>query len=225
MAVIHPRGERGAAIFVVVLVITMLTTVGLFAAHSAALVDTATGNARQAAQSQALAVYATQLAATELGRGRAELISQRMALRSERCLGNIQNSTVALPCYKLLQTDLQGFVQTETASALNVLEAQQAATAGSLGPPHGEAGKTTGVEGNLLVEFLDGFQAPPPAGENMGGTSPYVTLRFTVASSAQVRPILNDTPSSDWCVSGPVSTTTTLQTVRAYVNVPGVSRQ
>ena len=59
----HRASERGTAIFVVVLVITMLTGIGLFAARMTSSVDTATGFARQAAQAQGLTLYAGQLAA------------------------------------------------------------------------------------------------------------------------------------------------------------------
>ena len=63
--------ERGAALFVVVMVITLLTAVGIFAARSTSLVDAATGYGRQASQTIALADYGAKLVATELGEGRA----------------------------------------------------------------------------------------------------------------------------------------------------------
>jgi hypothetical protein len=47
--------ERGATLFVVVLVITLLTGVGLYTVHSAGLVAQASGNGRQALQTEHLA--------------------------------------------------------------------------------------------------------------------------------------------------------------------------
>ena len=47
--------ERGATLFVVVLVITLLTGVGLYTVHSAGLVEQASGNGRQALQTEHLA--------------------------------------------------------------------------------------------------------------------------------------------------------------------------
>lgn len=47
-------GERGAAVFIVVLVISMLTAIGVFAASSATLSTTSSGYARQATQTQHL---------------------------------------------------------------------------------------------------------------------------------------------------------------------------
>lgn len=55
----HRAGERGAALFIVVMVITLLTAMGLFAVRSATLVDQAAGFSRQALQ----AAYLTQLGA------------------------------------------------------------------------------------------------------------------------------------------------------------------
>jgi hypothetical protein len=47
--------ERGATLFVVVLVITLLTGIGLYTVHSAGLVAQASGNGRQALQTEHLA--------------------------------------------------------------------------------------------------------------------------------------------------------------------------
>ena len=69
IAINRLRGtERGAALFVVVMVITLLTAVGIFAARSTSLVDAATGYGRQAAQTLALADYGAKLVASELER-------------------------------------------------------------------------------------------------------------------------------------------------------------
>ena len=47
--------ERGATLFVVVLAITMLTGVGLYTVHSAALAERAAGNGRQSSQADRIA--------------------------------------------------------------------------------------------------------------------------------------------------------------------------
>jgi hypothetical protein len=52
-------GERGATLFVVVLAITMLSGVGLYALHSSALVARASGNQREARQTTYLAELGT----------------------------------------------------------------------------------------------------------------------------------------------------------------------
>ncbi|XXT22519.1 hypothetical protein WME94_13270 [Sorangium sp. So ce429] len=58
--------ERGAAVFIVVLVITMLTAIGLFAAHAATLSTIASGHQRRMTQTHYLAEYAMQLALAEI---------------------------------------------------------------------------------------------------------------------------------------------------------------
>ncbi|WP_437969921.1 hypothetical protein WMF04_11745 [Sorangium sp. So ce260] len=58
--------ERGAAVFIVVLVITMLTAIGLFAAHAATLSTIASGHERRMTQTHYLAEYAMQLAIADI---------------------------------------------------------------------------------------------------------------------------------------------------------------
>ena len=77
------RHQRGATIFVVLLVITLLSGIGLFAARVTGSVDAATGYARQAAQAKGLALYATQMSAAllanEYDRIRQEMLASTSA--------------------------------------------------------------------------------------------------------------------------------------------------
>ncbi|HVZ32004.1 MAG TPA: hypothetical protein VG963_06245, partial [Polyangiaceae bacterium] len=61
------RAEGGMAVFLVVLVLTMVSAIGVFAMRSASLVDLATGFNRQSVQSTAMAEYAARAAASYLG--------------------------------------------------------------------------------------------------------------------------------------------------------------
>ncbi|HSN97471.1 MAG TPA: hypothetical protein VLS89_04200 [Candidatus Nanopelagicales bacterium] len=66
---IRPRvraRERGAAVFIVVLLIAMLTAIGLFAAHAASLSTTSSGHARQSTQTRYFTELALQAAASQL---------------------------------------------------------------------------------------------------------------------------------------------------------------
>ncbi|WP_437319490.1 hypothetical protein [Sorangium sp. So ce385] len=58
--------ERGAAVFIVVLVITMLTAIGLFAVNVATLSTIATGHERRMTQTHYLTEYAMQLVIAEI---------------------------------------------------------------------------------------------------------------------------------------------------------------
>jgi hypothetical protein len=66
----HRRRERGAAVFIVVLIIAMLTAIGMFAATSASLSTTAAGHERLATQTQYLTEYGVNIALSELERNR-----------------------------------------------------------------------------------------------------------------------------------------------------------
>ncbi|WP_437679845.1 hypothetical protein [Sorangium sp. So ce131] len=61
-------GERGAAVFIVVLVISMLTAIGVFAAHAATLSTIASGHERQMTQTHYVTEYAMSLVLADLER-------------------------------------------------------------------------------------------------------------------------------------------------------------
>ena len=61
------RNQRGMAVFLVVLVLTMVSAIGVFSMHSASLVDRATGFNRQNVQATAIVEFGMRGAATWLG--------------------------------------------------------------------------------------------------------------------------------------------------------------
>ncbi|WP_438028336.1 hypothetical protein [Sorangium sp. So ce233] len=136
--------ERGAAVFIVVLVITMLTAIGLFAAHAATLSTIASGHARRMTQTHYLAEYAMQLALAE--------IEERGGLNGlatkEGCLG------VPVDCRATNSRELQS----KAAEGLLELDAPDAP--GSLGRKD--------VRWSFEVEVTDRIQ---PALGNHEGTS------------------------------------------------------
>ncbi|WP_434046551.1 MULTISPECIES: hypothetical protein [Sorangium] len=137
--------ERGAAVFIVVLVITMLTAIGLFAAHAATLSTIASGHTRRMTQTHYLAEYAMQLALAE--------IEQKGGLNGglatgEDCLGTPAN------CWTINSRELQR----NAAEGLLELDAPDAP--GSLGRKD--------VRWSFEVEVTDKIQ---PALGNHEGTS------------------------------------------------------
>jgi hypothetical protein len=212
--------ERGAAIFVVVMVITLLTGIGVYAAHSASMVDTATGYARQSSQAQGLSIYASLLAASELDQGRTAAILLQMDRRTEICPSN-PTGAPNLPCYKILDAEMSNRVKSHPGNDdVDLLVHQEAEIDGSLGPRHGLAGDS-GIEGTMMVEFLEDYQSIPPAGEDKGGLGHYKTYEITLNAWSQVRPVLGSTDPS-WCGTDDSSAGATLQAVRAYIQVPGI---
>lgn len=219
------RTERGAALFVVVMVVTLLTAVGLFAVRSTSLVDAATGYARQAAQTTALADYGLQLVASELGQGRAERVFQLMDQRNQYCPS--YDFTPALPtpqpCYAFDYNQLETRVQQNTLNAANVIEYQTASGDGSLGPKFLSAGTPNGVDGVLVVEIFDSFEISNIQGQS--ATKPS-GREVTINSMAQVRPFLGalvqaNQSTSTWCsANAGASTAASLLSVRSQVVVP-----
>jgi len=219
------RSERGAALFVVVMVITLLTAVGLFAARSTSLVDAATGYARQAAQSVALADYGAQLVASELGQGRAQRVFQLMDLRNQYCpTYGIPATTNPQPCYAYDYNQLQVRVQQNTGSAYNVLEYQTDTVDGSLGPRFVDTSTTYGVDGVLAVEIFDPFEISNIRGESANKPS---GREVTINSMAQVRPFSalaeRSQVSATWCsTNATAANAASLLTVRSQVVVPSL---
>lgn len=197
------RRERGAAVFVVVMAITLLTAVGLFAAHSATLVDQASGHARLARQTVSLAEYGTLAAAAELGSGAADAYVAELSARTEQCRANVGRLTENPPCYKLFLDQLDGRTRALADAAL--LEPK-----GSDGTP-GSLGTSDALVGDFVVELTDpGPTGRPVAGTDAGGTgTAFRYLKVTATTTAQVR-------TGNACTEG-VASMTSEQSLRAQL--------
>jgi Tfp pilus assembly protein PilX len=225
------RSERGVALFIVVMVITLLAAVGLFAARSATWVDTAAGYSRQASQAIALAGYANRFAAAELGHGRARWYIDQMRAAGERCPSN-RNTTQPLPCYKLDDLDVsrridgqllaQGVADAEDRTPI---QAQTSAAAGSLGPPLGVEAARGGTEAVFMVELLDAFQTQGmPGMDRGGGPNRFINVQMTVTGWSQVR-TSTGAANNPWCSTAAPSTGASVQAVRAHITVPNQPSQ
>ena len=191
MAVSVPSraGERGAALFIVVLVITLLTAIGLFSARAASLVDTASGYNRQAVQTQYLAEYGTKAVAVELG-SNAKTLSDRMKKADDQCLSTanlvgILGTGEKAPCYKLFFSELN------QRTASNLLTAADPANSkvGSLG--------ATPLDADFVAEMVDLGPAGPTPGFDAGGQAQSFRLeQATVITTGQIRPFSASTTCS-----------------------------
>lgn len=218
--------ERGAALFVVVMVITLLTAVGLFAARSTSLVDAATGYARQASQALALADYGAQVVASELGEGRSQRVFQLMDLRNQYCptYGVQSNPTTAQPCYAFDNNQLQGRISQNTAGAVDLIAYQTTATDGSLGPKFPTTSFSSGVDGVLVVELFDPFEISNIQGES---ATKAAGREVTLNATAQVRPFSAATErnqiNATWCsTNANAASAASLLSVRSQVIVPSM---
>ena len=210
--------ERGAALFVVVMVITLLTAVGIFAARSTSLVDAATGYGRQAAQTLALADYGAKLVASELGQGRAPRVFQIMDLRNQYCPSYGSSVTTPQPCYVYDYSQLE--LRVVQNAGFNVIDFQSA-NPGSLGTPMDDPSAPSGIDGVLQVELYDPFEVSNIKGESASKAS---GREVTINSIAQVRPFSATTQptqnNSVWCSNDPTSTSASVLSVRTQIVVP-----
>jgi hypothetical protein len=220
------RTEKGAALFVVVMVITLLTAVGLFAARTTSLVDAATGYARQQAQSAALAGYGAQIIASELGEGRAQLVFQLMNQPNQYCLtyGDQSTSPQRQPCYAYDYNQLEARVKQNTGT-YNVIEyPDDTGHDGSLGPALTPSVPVFGLGGVLVVEIFDPFDIANIQGESASKPS---GRQVTVNSIAQIRPFSSKTErdqeqsNTTWCSTNTAAAAAaSLLSVRSQVIVP-----
>jgi hypothetical protein len=167
---LRKQAERGAALFVVVLVLTLLTAVGLFAAQSATLVDQASGYSRQAAQTAYLAEYGVVASAAELGSGAAGAYRQRMLNPTDGCRMNLGISEAGVGAPPCLVFHLSDFVA-----------------------PSGEPMLDTSLMSltpDLVVEVTDpGPTGAPVAGTDVSGLSnSFGYMKVTATTVAQIRP-------------------------------------
>lgn len=220
----HPSNrcdQRGATLFVVVLVITLLSGIGLFAARVTGSVDSATGYARQAAQAKGLALYATQMSAAvlanEYDRIRQEMLASANSATSSICATNGYRPNTA--CALRRHQDLDRISRTSLRKDSTVLVPQAADRSGSLGPPTAVSA-LGGVEGNLLVEYFDRVSAPRLAGYNQGSTASSAShgFEYSATASAQIRPLI-DAANSNWCSPDNESSSANVQAIRMYVVV------
>ena len=185
------RQQRGAAVFIVVMAITLLTAVGIFAARSASLVDVATGHSRQALQTQYVTEYGIMATATELGLGRAGVYKYEGQQGNFTCRANEGLDTLLAGnpfCVKMFLPELNDRLNQSTGLTAEFLSSNALAGASSLGP-YG-ASSPGALQGNLVVELTDAGPAPYPiAGNDEGGVNESVeTMQFTLTVIGQILP-------------------------------------
>jgi hypothetical protein len=211
--------ERGTTVFVVVLVLTLLTGIGLFAARMTTSVDTATGYARQAVQAQGLSLYAGQLAANVL-LSQAGIIKNSMEQAAGSGSGAICPSNRGVTnAYCAYRSHVE-LADLTTQSGQSLLVNPNVDAPGSLGPKRISA-DVNGVEATMQIEFLDVARAIPKSGASMGSNTsttetPY---EFGLNAWAQIRAATN-VPSANWCLSDGASTSANVQAARLYIWVP-----
>jgi hypothetical protein len=223
------RRERGAAVFIVLLVITLLTAIGIFAARSASLVDQATGFDRQAIQTQYLTAIAGRSVTAELGDGAGKSYLDKVALGTDTCEAN-QNVTplqpgAPIPCYKLYISEIAARVNAKTGNS--VIDQQTVANGGSLGPPLGVAGLASAQDGVFVVEMTEPYESIPNPGSEVAGlgNNAFRDVQLTLTAYGQVRPMdIGGAGNNPWCAVNASSTVASVSALRAHVTLKNVPR-
>ena len=182
------EGERGAAVFIVVMVLTLLTAVGLFAVRSASLADLAAGYDREGAQASLVAEYAITASAAYLANDPSTvLLGYKASIdRSPQpCQSNAIPGTFPSPaprpgCYRLELAELQtSFGKTgESVFAPANLSGGPSGSTSSL-----NANETTNA--TFVVEVTDAAKTGVPA---EGDDARVSTISMTLTAISQVRP-------------------------------------
>jgi hypothetical protein len=181
--------ERGAALFVIVLVVAMVTTVGVFAAGSASVATQTSGHMRQYSQTHYVTEYAMLGAMAELSTNRREAyiktMTQPKMVNGDRTqcedkpdLTKVTNAT----CYRFGYEDLEiAFVnQSATAKFMNEGDIE---TPGGLG--HGK------LVSDFVMEMTDLAPASPPvAGSDLtsAGAANVQYMAVTLTATGMIFP-------------------------------------
>jgi hypothetical protein len=215
--------ERGAAVFVVVMVITLLAAIGIFAIRAASLATMASGHVREGAQAMHLAEYYTRAAIGELGDPAltAFYVGQLTNNQTEQC--SVNKSVVATgvgspACFKLMDADIlrairRGF-PTQT-----LLVAQTASEAGSLGPRLTSAGTSAAaLESTFAVEMHDAYQEEANLSGMKAGDQTFHSWYITFTTFSEIRSA--GSGSATFCPAPNMAATANLHAMRAHVTLP-----
>lgn len=193
--------ERGAALLVVVLVITLLSAVGLFAMRSASLVDSATGYNRQLIQTSAMAELAVHAAAAAISAHPQSLVNELDAQQSPSADGPPRcKATAAIPGTPCVAYDSAYIFNHKTDATIATLDALP----GFLG------------QGETRADFhVEVFSLAPSGYWTSGKSIDDKLLRVAVQAEARIRPI-TAVPTSTTC-STTSAPATSVQRIRATI--------
>jgi hypothetical protein len=205
-------GERGAALFIVVLVTVLLGAIGVFAVHTASLVERAAGYSRKGAQAAYLSELGLRSVAADMA-GKEDEYSTIITAGNQRCW-NSQDLAPLLqpgirPSCRVIRVDE---LKARLDPSLGLSAAMGTDPAGFIGAV-ARPGQETGMEGVYWVELTDIGPAPDlRAGTDLSEKS-FAYKQVTVTATGQVRPVAGGVATcSDAVVQG-----SAVQSVRAHV--------
>lgn len=188
---IDRQAQRGAAVFMVVMVLTLLTAVGIMAVRATSLADAAAGYDREGAQASLIAQYGITATTAYMASSRGgevvnSIINSELMATPPVCetnmIANPGASATPHPGCRILQ---MSFLQTsftqessETVFAPGNLPSAPAGSTSSL-----TASETTNAD--FVIELTEGAKTgKPPEGRGTNDSS----VMLTVTAIAQIRP-------------------------------------
>jgi len=200
--------QRGSVMFVVLLTISLLTVIGLYAMRAAALANQAMGYDRESVQTGYIAEFGARAVAAELV-GNEQHYFQYISQGADDCRANRDLATLIAPnrppCYKLQTSEIWQRVS-------NVFPA-------NVGPQSAQTLLGTlsegGVDGAFVVELTDLARAGAPvAGEDVGADQ-FKHMQVLLSATGQVRPTIAGVANG--ACNEAVSITSGLSNLRAQV--------
>lgn len=178
--------QRGASVFIVVLVIAMLTAIGVFAARSSRLSTTASGHARQMTQTHYLTEYAMELSVAQVSTNVAVHVNRMNSAKDTSCFA--MASALGASCHRIFEPNL---AEQLVPQGTLLLEPPTAAAAGSLG--------SGALDRSFAIEMTSFSMGKPVAGFDLSPTSP-ANFKFgtiVMTGISQIRP----TGTASWTSS------------------------
>ncbi len=201
--------ERGSTLFIVVMVITLMTAVGLYSMRAASLAEQAVGFNRLGVQTTYVTEFAARSVMAEMV-GKEQHYYQFISRASDDCRATSELAAILDPerptCYKLLSEEIWN--RTNEAFPGNF---------GSAATPtlFGEMSRANS-KGAFVVELTDLARAGNPiAGEDVAADH-FKYMQVVVTATGQVRPA-GDPEEDDGTCNEAFSTTSGLQTLRAQI--------
>jgi len=205
--------QRGAAVFIVVMVVTLLTAVGIFAARSASLVDVAAGYSRQSLQTQYVSEYGVLLTTHELSTSAASAYTSVAQSGSDDCVATeaVDPNAVGNPfCYAFQSQELQE----RFGGAL--FPDDQDMPGALIDPVDQASDELDNLEAHFMVEMTEGFQTGNVEGADLSSSN-LVPLQVTLTARGFVNP-----PRANADVCTDAAAAGGIQEVRSHVVLPSV---
>ncbi len=195
------REQRGAALFLVVMVLTIVAAIGVYSMRSASLVDLATGYSRQSVQATFAAEYAARAAATYL-ESNPSLVSSTAYITG--CAPALHAIDPAAPCMvfktSLLAESLEATAPREFADGVN----------GQLNLPS----DPTGIDAEFVTEMSE------PSMASVTASPGFTSGLFKQVTFTSISRVFPEGDAATGVCSTAARGTVSQQTVRAHVIVP-----